>query len=140
MVFNPILLILVWFSLVCLVSIIPLLFLQIIYPSAIHFIVTKLGIPTTARVITSQRCGDPEDVCVCGVYSYHDRLNWEHKVKFRYCWHWPSREEWDHVMKSCGPGGENTVYYLPWFPFIREIQWNVDNPNIGEPGMEKPEK
>jgi len=97
-----------------------------------HFVVTKIGIQTTATVIHSQRCDDNEDVCVCGTYIYHDRLNWEHKAKFRYCWHWPSNEDWDKVMQSCGLGAENPVYYLPWLPFIHDIQWTVDNDNIDE--------
>ena len=82
--------------------------------------------------MTSQRCDDNEDVCVCGVYRYYDHLHWEHKVKFRYCQHWPRHAEWDKVMQSCGPGAENTVSYVPWFPWIREIWWNVDNPDFSE--------
>jgi len=136
MSFDTIVSILVWFAVVCLFSIIPLWLLSLISTPVRHFILTKIGTPTTGTVISSERCDDSEDVCVCGVYRYHDRLNWEHKVKFRYCWHWPSNEEWDKVMQSCGPGAENTVYYLSWFPSIREIQWNVDNREISERAME----
>jgi hypothetical protein len=139
MIFNTILSILVWLALICLVVSIVLFFFQIFYPPVRHFIVTKIGIQTTGTVITSLRCDDHEDVCVCGVYKYYDRFHWEHKVKFRYCQHWPSHAEWDKVMQSCGPGAENTVSYLWWFPLIREIWWNVDNPNFSERETVHPE-
>jgi len=35
-------------------------------------------------------------------------------------------------MQSWGLGAENPVYYLPWLPFIHDIQWTVDNDNIDE--------
>lgn len=95
-----------------------------------HFALTKFGLQTTGRIIHSERCDDSEDVCVCGIFRYHDHLKWEHKVKFRFCWHWPSNEEWDKVMQSYGLDAENPVYYLPWFPFIHEIQFNIDNNNV----------
>ena len=97
-----------------------------------HFVVTRIGIPTTATVIHSERCDDNEDVCVCGTYTYHDRLNWSHKAKFRYCSHWPSNEDWAKVRQSCDVGVENTLYYLPWFPFIQEIQWNFNSEKSDE--------
>ena len=130
MSFHTILSILIGLALICLISILPLLLLPYWFIPLRHFILKKIGTQTTATVISSERCDDREDVCVCGVYSYRDRLHREHRVKFRYCWHWPGTEEWDQVMQSCGPGAENSVYYLSWFPLLREIQWNVDNLEI----------
>ena len=91
-------------------------------------------------VISSKRCDDSEDVCVCGVYTYQDQLKWEHKVKFLFCSHWPSNEEWNKVMQSCGPGAKNQVYYLSWLPFIHEIHWNFENQNMYERSIASPEK
>ena len=135
MIYDAIFLIIAWVGIVALFSIVPLFLLSLVYPQVSHFLVTRFGTQTMGTVISSQRCDDNEDVCVCGVYSYHDSWKWEHKVKFRYCWHWPTNAEWDKVMQSCGVGAENIVYYLPWFPLIREIQWNADNSNRSESVM-----
>jgi hypothetical protein len=132
MMYDAILLIVEWIGLIALFSILPLFLFSLVYPQVSHFLVTRFGTQTIGTVISSQRCDDREDVCVCGVYRYQDRWKWEHQVKFRYGWHWPGNEEWEKVMQSCGLGAENIVYYLPWFPLIREIQWNVDNPDRSE--------
>ena len=89
-----------------------------------HFVVTKLGgMQTTATVISSERCDDREDVCVCGMYRYTDWRNHEHRVKFRHCYaHIRSKESWDEVMKLYGLGAQNTIYCARWFPSIHEIQ------------------
>jgi hypothetical protein len=133
MIYNTILSILVLVAITSVVSIIVLPVLSLVFAPVKHFMVTKIGNQTTGTVIRSQRCDDSEDVCVCGVYSYQDQLKWEHKVKFRCCWHWPSNEEWEIVIQQCGSGAENTVYYLPWLPFIHEIQWNFDKKKTDEP-------
>lgn len=140
MIYDAILSILLVIALISLASIIPLFVLSIVYPSVRHFLVMKFGAQTRGTVIASQRCDDSEDICVCGVYRFNDRLQWEHKVKFRFCWHWPSNAEWDKVMQSCGAGAENPVYYVPWLPIIQEIQWNFENQNVDESLLANPEK
>ena len=132
MIYDTIFSILVLIGLTSLASVIPLIVLSIVYPSVRHFLVMKIGTQTTATVITSKRCDDSEDVCVCGAYIFQDQLNWEHKVKFRFCWHWPNNEEWGEVMQSCSVGAKNQVYYLPWLPIVREIQWNFENQNADD--------
>jgi len=106
---DAILLLVKWIGLIALFSILPLILLSLVYPQVSHFLVIRFGTQTIGTVISSQRCDDREDVCVCGVYRHQDRWKWEYQVKFRYCWHWSGNEEWDKVMQSCGVGDENIV-------------------------------
>jgi hypothetical protein len=132
--FNVILIPLVVLTILAAIIGVPLSFIYayVFIFSARRFVVTKIGIETTSTVLDSQPCYDSEDVCICGVYVYRDRLKREHKVKFRYCIHWPSKEVWNMVMQSCSTGAENPVYYLSWLPFVHEIQWKVDNEKTDE--------
>jgi hypothetical protein len=118
----PLVLITAIASIVALLHIILFVFLFFTFPVK-HFIVTKLGgMQTTGTVISSERCDDSEDVCVCGVYSYTDWRNLEHRVKFRHCYAHISKERWDEVMQIYGLGAQNPIYYFRWFPSIHEIQ------------------
>jgi hypothetical protein len=89
----------------------------------LHLILTTFGVKTIGIVISSQRCDDNEDVCQCGVYVYRDWLGWEHKFKFKKCAHWPSKEQWNEIMKDYIVGAQSPVYYLAWLPFAHEIQF-----------------
>ena len=90
-----------------------------------HLVVTTLGVKTTGTVIISQPCDD-EDVCLRGFYSYRDWLSWEHKFKFHISVHQPD-EHWIKILQNYKLGAQNTVYYLPFMPFIHEMQFG-DSP------------